>query len=241
MANHPKWNGVSYVDLFAGPGVCEVRETQKRLPGSAMIAANAAKMLRRIICCELVEENANALRQRLQASPSAAVSEVLAGDCNQLVTAIPPKIVEGSLVLAFVDPPNLNIAFETVATLAKGGRVDFLILLADSIDILRNVDLYETGRSDRLDRMFPQSAKWRERWGALENRSPNNIRLLFASLYEIVLTEELGYKFFRQQCIASKNGPLYRLIFASQHERGAEFWDKVTVKDRDGQQGLFGP
>jgi hypothetical protein len=34
------------------------------------------------------------------------------------------------------------------------------------------------------------------------------------------------------------NGPIYRLIFASKSEKGLEFWDKVTQKDRGGQMDL---
>lgn len=50
--------------------------------------------------------------------------------------------------------------------------------------------------------------------------------------------ERLGYVEFRDKTIRSKNGPLYRLIFASNHERGGEFWDKVTRKNAEGQRDL---
>ncbi len=57
MVGHPAWpNGLVYVDLFAGPGVCVVRDTNRRIPGSAVIAANAPKPFRHIIACELDDE-----------------------------------------------------------------------------------------------------------------------------------------------------------------------------------------
>ena len=49
MVGHPQWSaGLIYVDLFAGPGVCRLRDTGERLPGSPLIAANAPKAFRRI-------------------------------------------------------------------------------------------------------------------------------------------------------------------------------------------------
>jgi hypothetical protein len=37
----------------------------------------------------------------------------------------------------------------------------------------------------------------------------------------------------------SREAPLYRLIFASKHERGHGFWKKVIQKDAFGQSKLF--
>jgi hypothetical protein len=37
----------------------------------------------------------------------------------------------------------------------------------------------------------------------------------------------------------SKDAPLYRLIFASKHKRGHDFWNKVIKKDVYGQSKLF--
>ena len=53
MVGHSKWQtGLIYVDLFAGPGVCTIRESKKRIPGSPLIAANAPKPFKKIILCE---------------------------------------------------------------------------------------------------------------------------------------------------------------------------------------------
>jgi hypothetical protein len=39
----------------------------------------------------------------------------------------------------------------------------------------------------------------------------------------------------RRHRMNNTNGPIYRLIFALKSEKGLEFWDKVTQKDRGGQ------
>src|SRR5258708_7743313 len=53
MVGNPKWTaGLVYVDLFAGPGICTLRETRERIPGSALIAAHASKPFEKILVCE---------------------------------------------------------------------------------------------------------------------------------------------------------------------------------------------
>ena len=36
-----------------------------------------------------------------------------------------------------------------------------------------------------------------------------------------------------------RNAPLYRLLFASKHPRGHDFWQKITRRDMHGQGRLF--
>ncbi|MDB5333532.1 MAG: hypothetical protein JWP03_4683, partial [Phycisphaerales bacterium] len=137
--------------------------------------------------------------------------------------------------LAFIDPENLRIDFSTIEALSACGRVDLLILLADRMDIVRNVDSYEKQADSVLDRMLGPGSLWRDQWRALHNRTPENICRLFADEYRNQLSRHLGYQAFGEEVMHSERGPLYRLIFASKSERGLDFWNKVTTKDRDGQ------
>jgi hypothetical protein len=46
MIGNPQWPaGLAYVDLFAGPGICRLKETGRRIPGSTLIAANSPKTI----------------------------------------------------------------------------------------------------------------------------------------------------------------------------------------------------
>jgi hypothetical protein len=85
--------------------------------------------------------------------------------------------------------------------------------------------------------MGPHS-RWRELWGQLVNRSADNICRLFVDEYKSQLKKRLGYRVFGEKEMETKNGPIYRLIFASKNDKGLEFWEKVTQKDRDGQMGF---
>ena len=89
MVGNPKWGGgVNYVDLFCGPGVCKVRTSGERLPGSPLIAAHAPKPFLKILLCELDDSTADACQQRMDRSPAADRYKLFRGDCNELVEEI---------------------------------------------------------------------------------------------------------------------------------------------------------
>jgi len=122
MVDKPQWKaGLAYVDLFAGPGVCVIEGTGKRIPGSVLIAAHAVKPFKTILASELDGKLAEALRQRLKKSPAANTSQVFTGDCNDVVAQIAENIPDRALTLAFIDPEALHVRFETIATLASRG------------------------------------------------------------------------------------------------------------------------
>ncbi len=172
MVGHPKWPaGLVYVDLFAGPGICELEESGRRIPGSILIAANAPKPFSRIIAAERESKLATALETRLKLTPVANLTKVFRGDCNECIDKMVDEIPPRALSLAFIDPENLNVDFETIKKLSACGQVDLLILFADRMDLVRNVDLYERQQSSVLDRMMGVNSQWRELWSQLANRS----------------------------------------------------------------------
>src|SRR5439155_7411572 len=156
-------------------------------PGSALIAANAPKSFRIILASELDADCARALESRLKQSAPPDTTEVFQGDCNRRVHDIVARIPARALTLAFIDPENLRIDFETVRTLASAGRVDLLVLFADRMDIVRNVDLYERQTDSVLDRMLGPKSSWRRDWQQLHNRTPGNICKFFAEEYRTQL------------------------------------------------------
>jgi three-Cys-motif partner protein len=236
MVGHPKWTaGLTYVDLFVGPGICKLKESGKRIPGSTLIAANAPKPFRAILASELEPKLADALEDRLRRSPAASVAQVFKGNCNSCIDEMIKHVPPRSLTLGFIDPEAMNVDFETVAKLAECGQVDLLILFADRMDLVRNVDRYAAQQPSVLDKMMGPRSIWRDRWAQLENRSSDNICKLFKEEYKRQLSDHLGYRAFGEMVMESSNGPIYRLIFASKNDKGLEFWDKVTQKDRDGQ------
>jgi len=167
MADKPQWEGLVYVDLFAGPGICVLKESGRRLPGSVLIAAHAPKPFRKIIACELDAQMASACEARLNAAGAGTRSHVLVGDCNERAAEIASLIPDRTLTLAFVDPTGLHAHFESIRTLTKGKQVDLLVLFADRIDIVRNVELYFRQTNSKLDLVLGPESDWRNRFAGV--------------------------------------------------------------------------
>jgi three-Cys-motif partner protein len=237
MATNPSWSGgLAYVDLFGGPGICR-RENGKRIPGSALLAANAPKAFGNILVCEKEPELADALSQRLQRF--GVVDGVIVGDCNteiaKLVARIPPR----SLTLAFIDPEGLHVNFETLRLLTTDRQIDVAVLFADRMDIVRNVTLYAGQSQSNLDRFLGPNIDWRTSWRNLANQNPENICQLFGDIFRSQLETELGFTEFSDTVYKAGQKPIYRIIYASKHPLGGKFWGEISKIDRGGQQTMF--
>lgn len=239
MVGHPKWPaGLVYVDLFAGPGVCTIKGSNARIPGSPLIAANAPKPFEKIILCEKDSRIADACEARVMKTPAGTRCTMFRGDCNETIHDVAALIPDRALTLAFVDPTGLDARFDTIAALSNRGQVDLLILFADAYDVVRNVDLYRQQSNSKLDQVLGPDSGWQTMWDKLDNRCRGNIRRMFIEIYKNQLIRRLGYRKFGEETIKDGATPLYTLIYASKHERGLDFWDKIATKDPSGQLGL---
>ncbi len=234
-------DGLVYVDLFGGAGVCTLKgRSKRRFPGSTIIAAHAPRPFEKIIVCEKNPSLADACRARLAKTAVADRCEVLIGDCNQLVDEVVRKIPKRALTLAFVDPKALDVEFSTVATLSRNARVDFVILFTDALDINRNAEhVYRSDPNSNLDTFLGPDSNWREELDKLEH--PNHVtrRKLFAEIYQRQLARLLGFKCFEEKVMTSKRLPLYRLVYASNDNLGLKFWKDALKEDSGGQRDLF--
>lgn len=241
MVGHRAWSaGVVYVDLFSGPGVCEIRGTGERFPGSPLIAAQSPKPFRTILLCEKDPDLAKACDSRLASIINRDRFAVFNGDCNEMIDQMVARIPPGALVLAFLDPTGLHLWFETVRKLAGHGPVDLLVLFPDAIDILRNEKhLYFDQPESNLDQVLGEGANWREKVVNLESSDIAARRRLYAEIYKSQLESRASYSHFEEEVIRGPQGPLYRLIYATKHHRGADFWRKSVAKELSGQTRLF--
>ncbi|HUT90476.1 MAG TPA: three-Cys-motif partner protein TcmP [Thermoguttaceae bacterium] len=243
MVGNPCWpGGVVYVDLFVGAGVCRLKDSGKRIPGSVLIAAHTAKPFARIIACEAAPELAQACRARLNNTLVGNRCDVLTGDCNQCIQDIVKLIPKRSLTLSFVDPKGLDAKFSTIAKLGERRRADLVVLFADAYDIARNVEQhYRHDRDSKLDQVLGPDSRWRERLDQLPSSSGANKRKLFRLIYEEQLRKHLGYLYIRHKAIKSPNGPIYTLVYASKHKLGLKFWDEAIKKEASGQRTFTFP
>ena len=134
----------------------------------------------------------------------------------------------------------MHAKFETVERLAKGRSVDFLILVADGYDIVRNVEVYAKQDRSNLDEFLGDGSNWRDAFANLPNYDSNHICRMFLDEYQTQLKSRLGYSHFGAENLKLPKGTgLYRILFASRHELGMKFWRESTKTDKDGQSVMF--
>lgn len=159
--NNKKWEGkLYYVDLFAGPGKCLIRDTNEEIDGSPPIALkfNFAKYF--FVesdkgCCRAL-----AARVKARAPEKLKNVEIIQGDCNNEIEKL--KVPPSSLGLAFIDPTGVSpLAFETIRKLASDRKIDLIINFPEGMGILMNLHQYTETAKNALNR-FIGSARWQE-------------------------------------------------------------------------------
>ena len=110
-----KWAGrLYYVDLFAGPGRCRIRETEKEIDGSPLVALLGFDFARYFFfemessCFEALGE-----RTKKRAPDKWEKVKMIPGDCNDTIDRA--GLPQEGLGLAFIDPTGISqISFGTI-------------------------------------------------------------------------------------------------------------------------------
>ncbi len=226
-----KWQGLHYIDLFAGAGIEKLETSQKLDWGSPIIAAKAPYPFDRLHLCEKNKRKYNALITRVdKIKPD---SQVLHGDTNKEIHKIVEEIPQRTLSLAFLDPYGLHLDYETLGVLSNI-RADLIIFFPDHIDALRNWEHnYLDNPDSNLDRCLGTGTNWR----SVLNEAPAQHRAeVLRNLYVDQLRKQLSYTEFEYERISFKGHPLYVLIFCSRHKIAAKLWRGISGKKPDGQR-----
>jgi three-Cys-motif partner protein len=248
-AMRKKWHVRYYVDLLAGPGKNVVRDSGEVLLGSPLLSLTTTYSFTGYFFVDLSDENTKALQQRCAASPHSQRVDIRTGDCNDLVDDIVAHIRQEdwrSLNLAFLDPEGMELRWETVAKLATVQRMDLIINYPEGGLNRYMGRALETKGQTSVDDFFGDRA-WRKIYQDCQNRGAIlGIHRQLIDFYRERL-QGLGYTEFRQVDQVGdeplirnvrRRAPLYRLLFASKHSLGHDFWHKVTRRDVHGQAHL---
>ena len=227
-----KWDSRVYIDLYAGPGLLKIRDTNKFIWGSPILALGVKDPFDKYIFCDNDAEALDALKKRVAAHFPSANVEFVPGSCDKQVDRISqliPKATRSHHVLSFcfVDPFDLSIQFSTIKRIAEH-FVDFLFLLALHMDANRNLATYLDTTNRKIDD-FLGMPNWRERWMRLQE--PKNFPRFLAEMYaeqmQMLGYLPVGFDKMRQVRSDVKNLPLYHLALFSRHELAFEYWDDV--------------
>lgn len=223
-----KWTGLTYVDLFAGPGMCVVEDAGEELRGSPLLALDTKQSFDAIICVEQDEEAREALKQRVERHPRGATVKVLAGDCNAIIGQVIARMPQGYLSLVFIDPEGVSgLNAETMRALADRRLfVDVIILFPQQMSVNRNRWQWRGAPADTpLDRAV--GTDWRTKM------TPEVVQFMD-------LLRDFGFTFVAGAGRAFKNkigAQLYYLVFASKSITAVQFWEKISRDDE--QPPLF--
>lgn len=233
-----KWPGkLYYVDLFAGPGKCRIRETGEEIDGSPLIALKYD--FSEYFFFETDHAYYQALKTRIDARSPGKKVHAIPRDCNATINEITPPS-SPSLGVAFVDPTGVSpIAFETIRKLTQNRKIDLIINFSEGMGIRMNIHQYTKKEESALD-VFMGSDEWRHNFKkapssidevcrTIINEYRDNLR---HSGYRVIDGEQIPIK-------TSGNVLLYRLLFASKDPKGNEFWRKIGIVGPHGQRTLF--
>ena len=132
------WRRRIYIDLFSGPGKCNVRGTNDYVLGSPLLALITQYPFTDYYFGDLDKENIDHLRERANNSniPQDHI-HYLTGNANQKVQDVVRDIeqtdkvfikgVRSCLNLAFLDPEGLELEWATVEALGKMRTMDLII------------------------------------------------------------------------------------------------------------------
>lgn len=221
--------GAAFIDLFAGPGKCRVRETGEIIPGSPMLALmHEGAPFTKVIACDIDDENVSSLS--LRTAGYRGRSLILKGDCNEIIDDVVRAVPPFGLNIALIDPFGLDaLKFETIRKLAAVRRMD-LIIHFPTMDMKRNFD-----RNQDSVRTFVGAEAGKTLVTAPRD-VPGMIQQLRSNL------EPLGYTGDQVRSMAVKNSrkaTLYHLVFVSKDARGNAIWQSITKTDSRGQRSLF--
>ncbi len=216
-----QWQERTYIDLFAGPGLCKIKGTGKEEEGSPLLSLKLD--FTNYVFIEEDKECFEALKQRCAGSPKIDKIQFIQGDCNKEMEKVKLK----GLSFAFIDPTGIDVHYETIQKLAAKGKVDLLMNIPFPIDIKRNFNKYVKEQHQKLKKFL----------GGWKNFTNSQDVLAF---YKEKI-KDLGYSTEEYGDIVvknTKNVPLYFLFFATKHPRGLDYWRKISGKDEKGQMEL---
>jgi len=227
-----KWTVRTYVDLFSGPGKCFIETTGEKIDGSPLLALSCRVPFSHHFFNDIDPDVIKSLKVRT-AAHSSVVIEYFNKDCNIVVDELLQKLPSGSLDFCFIDPFRWEIGFEAIRKLTEGRRMDLAITFH-----VGNMKRVAHDPTQELLDFFPDRSWQQEYKKAAVTGKPKGHILLEA--YKSGLAD-LGYKDVRDYVLElnRNNVPLYHLIFASKHRRGADFWDKIAGRSEAGQLRMF--
>jgi three-Cys-motif partner protein len=223
----------AYIELFAGPGLSWDRGHRAFVKGSALRALDFD--FTDYVFVDLDPKATAALDERIDrlgARRSKKIT-VITNDCNAAVDAIRQALPSSHLIsLAFVDPTNWQVSFDSIRRLVSSQRVDLLFTFHDG-----NMRRMVQPGVPRLDAFFG-TPEWRQVLKLPQSQVGCELRRLYNRQLQT-----LGYRpdsdLDSVPVRNTVNRVIYELLLFSKHPRGLDFWRKASSISELGQRSLW--
>ena len=238
-----RWKGkINYIEVCSGPGRCVNRQGRSEFDGTALsvIKRPEFKHVNKALFFDINDTVITVLNQRIKAL-NVANAQAYLGDYKNPETicdVLKSELESNSLNLVIIDPTDCSVPFSFISCIKHVlPRMDLLINVAIGTDFNRNVKNPLTQPQQYKKTIDKYCSFLGDDY--FYNRinktcTDKELRTLFLSTYESSL-RSLGFSFF--QCVPVES--YYNIMFASQSERGNDFWKKATKYDYVGQGSLF--
>ncbi len=226
----------TYIDVFCGPGRARVKDEERFVEGSAIVAWNSSVEQKapftKLYIADKDGRRREACAERLRRL-GAPVVEVK-GDAERSAQTIVDQIDPFGLHFAFLDPYSIgSLKIGIIRTLAKTQRMDMLVHLS-AMDLFRNLDLNITQERDEFDCFAPG---WRT---TVDLKLPRDEQRRSIIMYWKTLVDQLGTDATAEMKAIrnSVNRDLYWLLLLSRHQLAKKFWTIVLRSDQQRSLGF---
>ena len=246
MGMKNRFDELRYVEICSGPGRCCTRDG-KEIDGTPLTVVNHPnfRYIKKAFFFDYSKEVVDVLNRRLRLDGKSDCAEAFIGDYNDsssIVSRIggaPKK----TLTLCLVDPTNCSVPFATIKDVfqTSGCHCDFIISFFDLVDFNRNSvqAVLEPGASILNGKYtkFLGDADFFSRSDVVLAAKANNRELLRKLFLEASVDNLRKIGLGATDWV--RIGGLYKLLYASSHPRGLDFWKKCSKYEPYGQ-GTFG-
>jgi len=217
--------GATFIDVFCGPGRARIRETERIVDGSPIIAARKAieseTPFNEVHVADANPAFVDAVKARLE--KLGAVIKTYHGPAESTVPQIVGRLNQRGLHFAFLDPYDLrSLPFSIVQDLAAVQRMDILIHVSVQ-DLQRNLRRYISSKQSPLDSFAPG---WRQKVEVM-NPDATVRQQLLAYWLDRIRNENMRASQGVEEVTGTKNQHLYWLVFVARHDLAIRFWEDI--------------
>ena len=235
--NQPWARGITYIDLFAGPGICKSIKNNRSIDGSPIIALKIKPPFSLFIFCDVDKNNIDNLKNLTKDHKNV---KIINDDANEFVKELVTKLNKNIPAFVFLDPQALDLNYKTIELLAQSKkRIDFLINFPVGGPLFRSIGskkcvncLNNTKCPKCIDLLFGNN-EWKE-LATLYDKKQIILPVFLKHLLELYMQplEKLGFKWAVQHVKNSKGTLLYDLIFITRNITGMKIMRDVMFKDK---------